>query len=193
MVPSRVPLQAARSEVAALIGARPSDVVHVANATAAANAVIQSTALRRGDLLMMTSLTYPAVRPCPCGCACRALQPVTGRAEGQNDGHNAPPHPAAGLAMQLLSVLRLLMMAGEECACQGGSQVRRGLAGGAAAAADAAAGCQGSACCLPGSPASAQVDYLDKPAPASPLKATVTVDCDECAVARKWTGCDFMD
>ena len=36
-------------------------MVMLANATAAANAVIQSIALRRGDLLMMTSLTYPAV------------------------------------------------------------------------------------------------------------------------------------
>lgn len=38
----------------------------LANATTAANAVIRSVALRRGDLLMMTSLTYPAVRASPC-------------------------------------------------------------------------------------------------------------------------------
>ncbi len=38
-------------------------MVMLANATTAANAVIQSVALRRGDLLMMTSLTYPAVSP----------------------------------------------------------------------------------------------------------------------------------
>ncbi len=38
-------------------------MIMLANATAAANAVIQSVALRRGDLLMMTNLTYPAVSP----------------------------------------------------------------------------------------------------------------------------------
>ena len=59
--------------MAALVGARSSDVVMIANATAAANAVIQTIALRRGDLLMMTSLTYPAVRACPCGLAFRTL------------------------------------------------------------------------------------------------------------------------
>lgn len=57
--------QAARQEVAALIGARSSDVVPVANATTAASAVISSVPLRRGDLLLMTSLTYPAVRAMP--------------------------------------------------------------------------------------------------------------------------------
>ena len=57
--------QAARQEVAALIGARSSDVVPVANATTAASAVISSVPLRRGDLLLMTSLTYLAVRAMP--------------------------------------------------------------------------------------------------------------------------------
>ena len=62
--------QAARQDVAALIGARSSDVVPVANATTAASAVISSVPLRRGDLLLMTSLTYPAVRPLyPCRSA----------------------------------------------------------------------------------------------------------------------------
>ena len=51
--------------MAALIGARSSDVVPVANATSAASAVISSIPLRRGDLLLMTSLTYPAVRAMP--------------------------------------------------------------------------------------------------------------------------------
>ena len=48
-------------------------MVPIANATAAANAVISSVSLRRGDLLMMTSITYPAVRPCllPLCHACR--------------------------------------------------------------------------------------------------------------------------
>lgn len=48
--------------MATLIGARSSDVVCMTNATAAANAVISSISLRRGDLLLMTNLTYPAVR-----------------------------------------------------------------------------------------------------------------------------------
>ena len=53
--------------MAALIGARSGDVVPVANATTAVNAVISSVPLRRGDLLLMTSITYPAVRaPCLC-------------------------------------------------------------------------------------------------------------------------------
>ena len=57
--------QAARDEVAALIGAKGQDVVPVVNATAAANIVINGLGLRRGDLLLMTNLTYPAVRPAP--------------------------------------------------------------------------------------------------------------------------------
>ena len=55
--------------MAALIGARSRDVVPVPNATTAVSAVISSVPLRRGDLLLMTSLTYPAVRalpPPPC-------------------------------------------------------------------------------------------------------------------------------
>lgn len=48
-------------EVAALIGAEPADVVALANATSAVNIVVNSVDLRRGDLLLMTSLTYPAV------------------------------------------------------------------------------------------------------------------------------------
>ncbi|CAK0779160.1 hypothetical protein CVIRNUC_004708 [Coccomyxa viridis] len=65
-------LKAARQEVAALIGARSSDVVPVANATTAASAVISSVPLRRGDLLLMTSLTYPAVRNALARAAGRA-------------------------------------------------------------------------------------------------------------------------
>ncbi len=59
--------------------------------------------------------------------------------------------------MRLLVPLKLSMGAGKECACQGGSHFRRRLAGGAAAAGDAAAGCQSSARCLQGNPAAAQV------------------------------------
>lgn len=47
--------------MASLIGANGRDVVPVTNATAAANAVINAVSLRRGDLLLMTNLTYPAV------------------------------------------------------------------------------------------------------------------------------------
>ena len=49
--------------MAELIGAQGRDVVPVTNATAAANIVISGLGLRRGDLLLMTNLTYPAVRP----------------------------------------------------------------------------------------------------------------------------------
>ncbi|EIE25754.1 PLP-dependent transferase [Coccomyxa subellipsoidea C-169] len=55
-------LKAARDEVAALIGAKGQDMVPVVNATAAANIVINGLGLRRGDLLLMTNLTYPAVK-----------------------------------------------------------------------------------------------------------------------------------
>lgn len=58
-----LPVQAAVKQVAALIGAQPADVVPVANATSAVNVVVSSLSLKRGDLLLMTSLTYPAVRP----------------------------------------------------------------------------------------------------------------------------------
>ncbi len=51
--------------MAALIGAKGQDMVPVVNATAAANIVINGLGLRRGDLLLMTNLTYPAVRPAP--------------------------------------------------------------------------------------------------------------------------------
>ncbi|CAL8469935.1 g9477 [Coccomyxa elongata] len=55
-------LKAARDEVAALIGAQGRDIVPVTNATAATNIIINGLGLRRGDLLLMTNLTYPAVK-----------------------------------------------------------------------------------------------------------------------------------
>ncbi len=44
-----------------LIGAQGRDIVPVTNATAATNIIINGLGLRRGDLLLMTNLTYPAV------------------------------------------------------------------------------------------------------------------------------------
>ena len=44
------------------MGAEARDVVPVSNATSAANAVLRSLKLRPGDFLLMTSLTYGAVK-----------------------------------------------------------------------------------------------------------------------------------
>lgn len=44
-----------------MIGAQGRDIVPVTNATAATNIIINGLGLRRGDLLLMTNLTYPAV------------------------------------------------------------------------------------------------------------------------------------
>ena len=48
--------------MAGLIGADSADVAPVVNATAAINTVVASAQLRTGDLLLVTSITYPAVR-----------------------------------------------------------------------------------------------------------------------------------
>lgn len=50
------------ADVAGFVGASWQDVVPVVNATAAVNAVVASLQLRRGDLLLMSNATYPAVR-----------------------------------------------------------------------------------------------------------------------------------
>jgi selenocysteine lyase/cysteine desulfurase len=50
------------ADVALFVGASWQDVVPVVNATAAVNAVVDSLQLRRGDLLLMSNATYPAVR-----------------------------------------------------------------------------------------------------------------------------------
>ncbi|KAL4444111.1 hypothetical protein ABPG75_011848 [Micractinium tetrahymenae] len=55
-------LRQAQLAVAALVGAEPRDVVFIANATTAVNAVLQSTPLGAGDLILLASTTYPAVR-----------------------------------------------------------------------------------------------------------------------------------
>ena len=54
--------QVAREEVATLIKADPADVVPVVNATAAVNTIVASTHLQAGDLILMTNVTYNAVR-----------------------------------------------------------------------------------------------------------------------------------
>ncbi|MEW5313357.1 MAG: hypothetical protein WDW38_004930 [Sanguina aurantia] len=44
------------------LGALPLDVVPVTNATTAVNCVLRSLSLRPGDLILLTNLTYPAVK-----------------------------------------------------------------------------------------------------------------------------------
>lgn len=44
------------------MGSKPGDLVPVQNVTTAVNSVVNSLTLHPGDVLMMTSLTYPAVR-----------------------------------------------------------------------------------------------------------------------------------
>jgi isopenicillin-N epimerase len=53
-------LQAARTEVARFVGARPRDLVFVTNATTGVNAVARSLKLRRGDELLTTNQDYNA-------------------------------------------------------------------------------------------------------------------------------------
>jgi hypothetical protein len=48
--------------VAGLLGVDYKDLAPVTNATSAVNAVVKSLQLGRGDLLLMTSMTYPAVK-----------------------------------------------------------------------------------------------------------------------------------
>ncbi|GIL91222.1 hypothetical protein Vretimale_18876 [Volvox reticuliferus] len=50
------------ADAARFVGASPDDVVPVANATSAINAVLSSIELRRGDWVLMFNTTYPAVR-----------------------------------------------------------------------------------------------------------------------------------
>lgn len=53
--------QVAKRRVAAFVRACEADIVHCTNATTAANIVLNSTQLRQGDLLLITSITYAAV------------------------------------------------------------------------------------------------------------------------------------
>lgn len=53
-------LEPARAAVARFVGARPADLVFVANATTGVNAVVQSLKLRRGDELLTTDHDYNA-------------------------------------------------------------------------------------------------------------------------------------
>ncbi len=59
-LPSR--LEAAREVLAAFLGAEPSDLVFVPNATAGVNAVLRSLRLEVGDELLVTDHTYAACR-----------------------------------------------------------------------------------------------------------------------------------
>lgn len=55
-------LDAARETLAGFLGAAPSDLVFVTNATAGVNAVLRSLSLRAGDELLLTDLSYAACR-----------------------------------------------------------------------------------------------------------------------------------
>ncbi|KAG2490959.1 hypothetical protein HYH03_010636 [Edaphochlamys debaryana] len=55
-------LVAAVADAARFVGAPPCDVVPAPNATTAVNAVAACVPLRRGDWVLMTNLTYPAVK-----------------------------------------------------------------------------------------------------------------------------------
>ena len=52
---------AAVADAASFMDADWRDVVPVVNATTAVNTVVNSVKLKRGDLLLMTNATYPAV------------------------------------------------------------------------------------------------------------------------------------
>lgn len=54
-------VQYAKQELANFIHADEADLVHLTNATAAVNTVLFSSKLRQGDLVLITSITYPAV------------------------------------------------------------------------------------------------------------------------------------
>ncbi|GBF87620.1 class V aminotransferase [Raphidocelis subcapitata] len=60
------------AQVARLVGASWRDVVPVVNATTGVNAAVASLPLRRGDLVLMTNATYPAVRSTLARAAARA-------------------------------------------------------------------------------------------------------------------------
>jgi isopenicillin-N epimerase len=55
-------LRKAAAAVARAVGARPEDMVFVENATTGLNAVLRSLDFEPGDEILITSLTYPAIR-----------------------------------------------------------------------------------------------------------------------------------
>ena len=57
---------AAQRAVALEVGADPRDLVLLPNATTAVNTVLRSLGLRRGQYLLVTDLTYPAVSTDAC-------------------------------------------------------------------------------------------------------------------------------
>ena len=54
-------LQAAKGCAAEFVGVKVEDIVHTTNATSAVNAVLLSTPLHPGDLILVTSISYGAV------------------------------------------------------------------------------------------------------------------------------------
>jgi isopenicillin-N epimerase len=70
-------LDPARASLAKFIGARPSDVVFVTNATSGINAVVRSLKLRAGDELLTTNQDYNACRNVVAEAARRAGAKMT--------------------------------------------------------------------------------------------------------------------
>lgn len=70
-------LDAARSALAAFVGADPLDLAFVPNATAGVNAVLRSLSLEPGDELLATTHTYAACRKAADFAAARAQARVT--------------------------------------------------------------------------------------------------------------------
>lgn len=60
------------AQVAGLVHASSKDVVPVVNTTSAVNAVVNSLRLRKGDVLLVTNMTYSAVKSTVAHAASRA-------------------------------------------------------------------------------------------------------------------------
>lgn len=101
--------------VASLVRASPQDVVPVTNATTAINCVLMSLQLRKGDLILITNLTYPAVKSAAVRTAAAAgagiLELKLGLAEMQQ------PHLVLGILDQALASVRAGTFGGGSFGC----------------------------------------------------------------------------
>ena len=60
--------------MASLISAESQDIVPMVNATSAVNTILACTPLQPGDLILLTSITYNAVRSIPTYAGLQHLQ-----------------------------------------------------------------------------------------------------------------------